>query len=126
MPELRSDWHLEIPEHRPKDFAQVHRTLFLLVGGVWAQDYLNVCVHVMINLLNFHLRLLYVSLHIIPSPCILYNVSVASSEYETVSMFEETGAPDQYKSTCMVMYYCSSSRNLFLCKIYRQCMYIFL
>ena len=47
--------------------------------------------------------------------------SVASSEYETVSMFEETGTPDQYKSTCIIMYYCSSSRNIFLCKICRQC-----
>ena len=30
--------------------------------------------------------------------------SVASSEYETISMFEETGTPDQYKSTCYFVY----------------------
>ena len=39
MPELRSDWRVEIPQHRPKNSAQVHQTLFLLGSGVWAQDY---------------------------------------------------------------------------------------
>ena len=31
---LQSDWHVEIPQRRPKDFAQIHQTLFLIEGGV--------------------------------------------------------------------------------------------
>ena len=37
-PELRSHWHVEIPKSKLKDSAQVHRTLFLLGGGVWGRD----------------------------------------------------------------------------------------
>ena len=35
----QSDWHMEIPQRRPKDSAQVHQTLFLIEGGVWERDY---------------------------------------------------------------------------------------
>ena len=40
VPEQRSDWRVEIPQRRPKDSAQVHQTLFLFGGGVWARDYI--------------------------------------------------------------------------------------
>ena len=29
---LQSDWRVEIPKRRPEDSAQVHQTLFLLLG----------------------------------------------------------------------------------------------
>ena len=29
---LQSDWRVEIPQRRPEDSAQVHQTLFLLLG----------------------------------------------------------------------------------------------
>ena len=40
MPELQSDWHVEISQHRPKDSAQVYQIL-LVRGGVWGRDYKN-------------------------------------------------------------------------------------
>ena len=42
---------MEIPQHRPKDSAQFHQTLFPFEeGGVWVRDYTTLC-------LNDHLQL---------------------------------------------------------------------
>ncbi len=49
VPELHSHWCMEIPQHRSKDSAQVHQTLFSFGGVVWVQRLVHILLIPRIN-----------------------------------------------------------------------------